>query len=636
MKVIIDIETLPIPHHLEGVHVIVTKEVHQGCKVWLEEHFEEFKEYARGVTTWIGHNAVGFDIPVVNHVLGLDLPTSWPGVVDTFVVSRLVNYQKYNTHSLDEIGQAMNFPKGKFYDFSTLTQEMIDYCIQDVKLTEKIYLMYRKWIEAEGWYDAMSIEHDTATICKDMSNIGFGFNTPKAKSLLESVTHRMATLEPIFQEQWPPWRIEDRRIKYRVNKDGSVNKRVAEVMATEGDWELDGGEVVVYKPKEFNPGSTKDRVDKLWECGWKPFMKTKTHMQFARVQVGDMWGKSKLTPELYREKREKFDRYGWVVNEENLQTLPESAPEGASLLAEWLTLEGRRSALQTWLHCVSEDSRIHGKFWSIGTWTHRMSHSDPNQANISAPFHGEPRNAVEQVKKQYDADMRSCWTTEDGVTLVGTDADGIQLRILAHYLKNDDYVHAIVEGNKELGTDIHNLNRKALSLDNITRDHAKKFIYAWLLGAQTARVASLLSCSTAEASVAMGSFVEKTHGLSSLKGGLIKRDAKRGYFDGLDGRKVKCNSEHLMLAGYLQNGEAIIMKRANRLWRQWADDAKILYGQVDFVHDEWQTECYGSQDMCEQLGHLQRKSIEITGIELGLYCPLAGSTDYGNNWLETH
>ena len=91
-----------------------------------------------------------------------------------------------------------------------------------------------------------------------------------------------------------------------------------------------------------------------------------------------------------------------------------------------------------------------------------------------------------------------------------------------------------------------------------------------------------------------------------------------------------------MLSGYLQNGESIIMKRANRLWREWADAEKIFYKQVDFVHDEWQTECSGSLDMAERLGELQRESIVQVGKDLGVYCPLAGSTDIGTNWLETH
>ena len=79
----------------------------------------------------------------------------------------------------------------------------------------------------------------------------------------------------------------------------------------------------------------------------------------------------------------KFAKYGWTLSEANLNTLPETAPAGGKRLAEWLTLEGRRSSLVEWLGHVKDDHRIHGSFAHIGAWTGRMSHRNPNQANIS-------------------------------------------------------------------------------------------------------------------------------------------------------------------------------------------------------------------------------------------------------------
>jgi DNA polymerase-1 len=198
-------------------------------------------------------------------------------------------------------------------------------------------------------------------------------------------------------------------------------------------------------------------------------------------------------------------------------------------------------------------------------------------------------------------------------------------------------VQAIVEGRKEDGTDIHNVNRRALGLDHIIRDDAKTFIYAWLLGAGTAKVSRILRTDLRRAKQAVESFIQNTHGLAALKGGRIKRDAARGWFEGLDGRKVLCDSDHLMLAGYLQNGEAVVMKHANIMWRQWADKEKIIYRQINFVHDEWVTECLGDTAMAEHLGYLQQKAIEQAGKDLGVYCPLAGGTPkLGSNWLEIH
>lgn len=333
-------------------------------------------------------------------------------------------------------------------------------------------------------------------------------------------------------------------------------------------------------------------------------------------------------------KEERYKKYGWKINEINLSTLPDTAPEAAQYLTKWLTLEGRRSSLAEWLGCVGEDSKIHGKFWHIGSWTGRMSHSAPNQANIFAPFHGTPKNAVEEVKAKYDYTLRDLWTAEG--YLVGTDAEGIQLRILAHIMKSAAYRDAICSGKKEDKTDIHNLNKNALGHVCRDRDAAKTFIYAWLLGASPSKVGEILSCSTGQAKEAVSTFLNSLPELKKVKEHKIPMDASRGFFVGLDGRKVHCDSEHLMLAGYLQNGESVIMKHANVLWRKEADKTGIRYKQVDFVHDEWQTDVIGNMEEAQEIGRLQRWAIEETGRRLDLFCPLAGSTDIGKTWAQTH
>jgi DNA polymerase I len=333
---------------------------------------------------------------------------------------------------------------------------------------------------------------------------------------------------------------------------------------------------------------------------------------------------------------EKFLRYGWQCNEMNLSTLPDDAPEGGRNLAEWLTLEGRRSSLEEWIKHVKDDGRIHGRFTHIGAWTGRMAHSAPNQANIPAAFHGTPKTAVEIVKSEYDGRMRCLWTVEDGNYLVGTDAEGIQLRILAHLMKSDEYIHAIVSGRKEDETDIHNVNRKALGISHVTRDMAKTFIYAFLLGAGVAKVATILKVNQREAGEAIDNFMNSIQGLSDLKKKVIPHVAKRGWFRGLDGRKVPVPSEHKALAGMLQNGEAVVMKHSAITWTTAARKLGIKYKLVTWPHDEWQTEVEGSMNDAELLGNIQRQSIVDTGKKLSILCPLAGSTDIGRTWGDTH
>jgi len=337
-----------------------------------------------------------------------------------------------------------------------------------------------------------------------------------------------------------------------------------------------------------------------------------------------------------RQRRERFERYGWSCNEENLNTLSSTAPKAAKDLAQWLTLEGRRSSLAEWLGVVDpSDSRIHGKFWHIGAWTQRMSHSKPNQANIAAPFHGAPKTAVEEVKAKYDSRMRALWEVEEGNYLVGTDASGIQLRILASIMQSTDYRSAILTGDKALETDIHNLNRKALGPMCRDRDTAKTFIYAWLLGASNTKIAEILQCTAPQASTAVDNFLTSLPELKKIKGLMIPKDARRGYFIGLDGRQVKCSSEHLMLAGYLQSGEAIAMKRWVVEWTRAATKQEIPYKLVDFVHDEVQVEV-PTMDAAMKLEEVQKAAIIKVSNDLNLFCPLDIETSVGKSWLQTH
>lgn len=333
---------------------------------------------------------------------------------------------------------------------------------------------------------------------------------------------------------------------------------------------------------------------------------------------------------------EKFAKYGWMCNELNLSTLPDDAPDGARNLAEWLTLEGRRSSLVEWLGHVKNDGRIHGRFTHIGAWTGRMAHSAPNQANIPAAFHGEAKSMVEKVKEKYDGKMRGLWRVEQGNWLVGTDAEGIQLRILAHLMKSEEYIHAIVSGKKEDETDIHNVNKRALGMSHVTRDMAKTFIYAFLLGAGNEKIGQILKVNTRMAGEAVENFLNSIDGLSRLKKQVIPYIADRGWFEGLDGRRVKVPSEHKTLAGLLQNGEAVVMKHSALLWNKRAKEQGFKFKLVTWPHDEWQTEVYGTKERAEELGSIQRQSIVDTGKNLSILCPLAGSTDIGRNWYETH
>ena len=595
----------------------------------------------------IGHNFVQFDAPMLNKLLKPRLIDPRK-IVDTLLISRLVNYDIETPkgakfpHSLQAWGIRLNKHKGDFHEFDKFSIKMVDYWYQDIEVTESLYDHFNNIIWSPDWRKSLRTEHDVQIELVRTQYYGFFFDKSKAEFLLNSVKTKMSTLEEQFQVDFPPKLTEVNRIKYRLKKDGGEMATVIRAKEKYAITNVEDDDLVCLDWIEFNPGSSKDRIDVLWGAGWKPVDKTKTAINFSRKKIGDPYGKSvaSMDEDFYNQKKKDLDRYGFTVSEANLSTLPETAPTGAKALAQWLTLEGRRSSLVEWIGQCGDDLRIHGRINNIGAWTGRCAHKDPNTANISSPFHGQPKSAVDEVKKQFDVHLRSCWTVPSDSWLVGTDADGIQLRVLADYLWRhfdaDQYAQAIMKGKKEDETDIHNVNKKALDVPNGTRDMAKTFIYAWLLGAGVAKTGQILKVNMKEAQEARTRFEMSIDGLYNLKNTLVPYIAEQGYFTGYDGRRVPVPNAHKTLAGILQNGEACLMKHSLLKWHDKARQEGIKFKMVGFIHDEYQVEVTGTEEEARTLGQIQADCMLETGQELGFKIPTPGSYDIGKNWAETH
>lgn len=286
-----------------------------------------------------------------------------------------------------------------------------------------------------------------------------------------------------------------------------------------------------------------------------------------------------------------------------LQHIPE-----AKLVLEYLTISKRIGMLKSWIDNVADDGRIHGKVNTCGAVTGRMTHSSPNLAQIPS-----------------ESDYRRCFTVAEGNKLVGIDASGLELRMLAHYMNDAEYTDLILNG------DIHSYNQQAAGLP--TRDNAKTFIYAFLYGAGDEKIGSVIGKGAGAGRQLKDKFLTSLPALATLLSGVGKA-AKKGHLRGLDGRRVHVRSEHAALNSLLQSAGAIVMKQALVLAIDRLDQLGYPYRLVAQVHDEFQVEV--PEAYADRVGVVFRNSIRKAGRVLDLRCPLDGEYQIGDNWSSTH
>ena len=556
-KVIFDIETTMTA---DKIWCIVCKHGDTYYQ-FKEDRLHRFAELIKQTEEVIGHNIIGFDIPVVNTIFGYDVFANCK-VTDTLVLSRLLNPMIEGGHSLKNWGTKLGQNKIHFEQFDYFSEDMLTYCRNDVELTERLYKFLINKTKDFGM--SIELEHKVAQIIQKQHERGFKINVVEAYELQSKFQEDMNDLTTKVRQTFPPMKIEEEFIPKSNNKARGYVKGVP---------------FTKVKYKEFNLGSRQQIAERLMLLGWKP--------------------------------KKKTDK-GHVIVDEKVLSEIHNIPE-AKLINRFLMLQKRIAQVNSWIEGIKEDGRVHGKVITNGTITGRMSHQSPNMAQIPA------------VYSPYGKECRALWTVNKGYKLVGVDASGLELRMLAHYMNDKDYIYEVVNG------DIHRANQAAAGLES--RDKAKTFIYAFIYGAGSAKIGSIIGGSTADGERAKEKFLRATPSLRSLRE-KVERVAQRRWVRGLDQRKIIIRYPHAALNTLLQGAGAIVMKYALTLLEQYVINKQIKAFPVVNVHDEFQYEVEESR--AEEFGRLAVQSIIDAGKKLNIRCPLNGEYKIGNNWSETH
>lgn len=553
MRCIVDVETNGLIKDATTVHCIVAADIDTGKGYVFKEHecYTAFPVWAKQVQKFIMHNGISFDAPVVNKLIGEIINLN--SVTDTLILSQLYNPIRDGGHSLKEWGNKLSLPKQEMKDFSLFTQQMLEYCKQDINITYKLY----KQLKSEGRNfssRSVKLEHAVRAAIDVQEKNGFALNLPYAMMLQARFEDESDQIQKELQEIFEPI------VTIRHHK-------------TSGKRLPDHVEV-------FNPASRKQISERLINKGWNP--------------------------------KHKTEKGNIIVDEAVLGKI--NMPE-AKAITRYLLLQKRASQIKSWIGAVEDDGRVHGRVLTLKTITGRMAHYAPNMAQIPASY------------SPYGEECRNCWTVsnKDTHTLVGTDASGLELRALAHYMKNDSFIQEILEG------DIHTANQKMAGLPD--RASAKTFIYALLYGAGAAKIGSIIGGSVGTGKKLIDTYLSNLPTLKLLRN-QVQEASIKGKIKGLDGRYHHTRSPHSSLNTLIQGAGAIICKDWLLRILDGVDKIGLDVKLVASIHDEYQFEV--SKKDAERFGQLTGDAMKMTEQELEMKCPLDSSFKVGETWATTH
>ena len=608
MKLVYDIECNGLDP--DTIWCIVAYNMDSGTTMCFSDHDTALPSIKDGVAVLeraeilIGHNIIGFDSKVLDRLYGTQLIHKRSH--DTFIMSQVLSYKRPHRHGLAGWGAHLGNSKIEFDDWDKYSREMLRYCKQDVMVNVDVYkellgeyakVFKRNPLIKEG----LQIEHDTAVFNAIVREKGWLFDEFKAAETLKLMTTRMEEIEKIIEPKLGLKTVyidkEPKTPKYKRNGDYNSHtvRYLSELLETPikaSDTHLwpAGKSFQRTKEEQTELGSTELVKDWLLAQGWKPD-------EYQRKKVGNEW--LTMGPKLTTASLHAFGADGELID-------------------EYYTIRSRRSVIEGWQDKVKE-GRLHGNMWTCGTPTFRCRH----ETIVNLPA----------ASAEWGKELRELLIADDNQVIVGADSSGNQLRGLCHYVGNSGFTREVVFGDQ------HQRNAESLSC---SRPVAKSYLYAYLFGAGDAKLGKIL---TGKANATVGKkskedFAKGIKGLQELKNKLSKVwkstrfNGGEGWFPGLDGRPIYCNSDYQALNYLLQSAEGITCKAAISWAMKKIKEEDINAEPRLFYHDEQAWTC--APEDADRVGQILKDSFKEGPKAFGVNCMDGGDPMVGSSYAAVH
>jgi DNA polymerase-1 len=595
---IFDCETDGLYDQATKVHCIVVYDITRGQTAsYGPDRIADAIAHLATADVLIGHNVIFYDLPVLQKLHSFDCKAR---IIDTLICTRLIwpkerldelDYEQYpdlppklrGSASLKAWGWRLADHKIDFKDFSEYSQEMLEYCIQDVHVTKSLwfYILKQRYPES-----SLKLEHDFALAINRQVRAGFPFDVDACLDFVDVLRAKQSEIETHLKELFPPIKHEEVFIpKVNNAKRGYVK----------------GQPFTKVRFEEFNPGSRGQIADRLrTKYGWIPERKTE-----------------KGNP---------------ILDDDVLGKLP--YPE-AQPLAEYMLIKKRLGQIadgsNAWLKLFNNESgSMHGDLITNGCITGRCSHRNPNMGQVPAAY------------SPYGKECRGLFHAPIGWDLIGVDAKALELRCLAGYLAiwdGGEYASLVTDES----IDIHTYNQQQFGVE--TRDISKRLLYGMLYGCGAIKAGTIIDGNEKDTDrlrnlgrSAIDGFMTGVPALRKLKQNLELTIQERGFLRGLDGRALFCRSEFKGLNVLLQAAGALIMKQVVINLHANLDSLGLIHGhdwiQHAMIHDEIQLSC--PKHLTSTIQEQALKAFPEAQDFFGFRCKIEGDSRVGSTWAETH
>jgi hypothetical protein len=326
------------------IHSIVAKDIDSKTKfrfVGEKNIRKEFPRLLEGATTLIAHNQINFDLLAIKLYLGIDYEIGEVctingrevEIIDTLVLSKVLNPDRYGGHSIDAWGERLklekidwrskavelglipyNAPKGA--EFLVYHPEMLVYNERDVDVNELVYYALLEEMGSWDWSGPFALEQQVQDIVTRQQHRGFWFDRDLAEANIRELDTKMEEIKAIVEPILPPKPMGVTKLKqylppkiqFKKNGEPSavlekwIEKHGSKIEEYDGEFFVDLYDKRYKLPLDpevpiqtHEPATVKDTTHikgYLVELGWKP-------TQFKERDLTCDSKKNKLSQEKY-------------------------------------------------------------------------------------------------------------------------------------------------------------------------------------------------------------------------------------------------------------------------------------------------------------------------------------------------